>query len=226
MTPSLFVSVFAYALHKVGGPEALGREIEAGESARWPGFRTLARARTLEDVALHVDGSTLITKARCRAAGAFLASPCDVWLTVDDDADAPAWVLEKAAQLVRLSQGVVLVAMPLRGKDTLNVTRSSPILHAGMHTPDGERHPYEYGTATEGGLALAAIHRSALATVAKASQAFREGERECPAVFCEYVHAGHWIGEDVAFCRTATGCKVPLAYLYTSEVRHVGPDEA
>ena len=93
-TPApLFVSIFAYVWSKSGG--SLFRELEAGEQSMVPAFRTLHRIRRMyPETALYLDGSTLVARARCRAAGAYLATKSPQWLSLDEDVDVDDDALE------------------------------------------------------------------------------------------------------------------------------------
>src|SRR5690349_24564780 len=112
----LFVSLFAYAFGKQHWPNvsaAAALEFSRGEASTVPGFRTIYRLRKLVDeVEVHTDHSTLIARARDRAAGRFLRSSCDQWIAVDDDVDADDAACK--AMLETLPGNILSAAMRMR----------------------------------------------------------------------------------------------------------------
>lgn len=203
----IFVSLFTYTLHKLHGPEGYERaavaELESGVEAAWPGFRTLFRARKLYDVALHLDGSTYITKARSRAAGEFLRSPCDLWLSIDDDIDAPAEVIAEVIDFANSDGGLVMAPYAKRGHET--------------------------GKIGDGGMGLSCIGRGSLQAVVDHfpelvfDEEFPPGvHRTNPGLFADGIVDRVWEGEDISFFRRVRAAGVPIRAVETYDVVHAG----
>jgi hypothetical protein len=221
--PTLFVSVFAYALHKTTGGAAFNavvqQELAAGELATWSCFRTLNRLRRYYDVGLMLDGSTLIAKARSRAVGAFLASGADVWVSIDDDVEASPEALCHLVDSAR-ALGIVSTAIYARESDRVNID-----------LPQGETFMRHIGAAnlvnvTSIGVSLAAFARPAVERMVEfyPELAFQEDPAGVmgSGLFLEHVEDGRWVGEDIMFCRRAQGCSVPIYALCDHPVMHAG----
>jgi len=219
----IFVSLFAYALCKTATragqshQAAIEAEINAGEGATWPAFRVLSRLRMISDVAVYVDGSTTIARARCRAAGMFLAqASADTWITIDDDTDAP---YETLRQLVNAAPaGIVSVPMWLRDGLRVNIEIA----------PDAER-TETLVRARRTGLGLVSMSRGAIQALAtdRELQWFRDappGGRDvlCPALFLEHVSGRVWHGEDASFSERAESADVPIWALRRVYAEHAG----
>ena len=228
--PPLFVSVFAYAWAKNGG--TLKHELEDGERASTAAFRTLARIRSKYDAALCLETSTLIARARCRAAGAFLASKLPVWLTLDEDVDASLEAVDAllAPLFHFLPVPVALGAMRLRTERRFNVELAPrPEASAqALLSPGAGTYP-----AVRGGLALAAMTRASIENMAAchAELDFVEdvaplGRIECPGLFLETIRSGAWQGEDMMFCERARSAGVPLVAVLHPGVTHAGLSNA
>jgi len=205
----LFVSLFAYAFAKTGGD--VRAELERAADSEWLGFRTLAELAHVEPARLKVDGSTLIAKARSKAAGGFLeAEDCDVWVTVDDDVFASVEVLRELVAAARRTRGVVAAPCVLRDGSGLNLgIRPGAIV-------DGNLAP-----ATRVGTGLVAMHRAAIAGAAQCVPWVRRPSR-FPALFLERVHDGEWIQEDMAFSDVCRLAQVPLLALLDAPTNHAG----
>ena len=231
--PTLFVSLFAYAAHK--HCECLGRSWaewltfwrENPATCPWRGFRTLGHARALggETVLDYVNGSTLITKARSRASGIFLATTsADVWLTIDDDIEASADVVHRLILAARETRGVVSAPCVLRSGSAMNYVLR-----------DEETSPSAAGTlahASRTGLGLAAMHRAAVEAAARAAAwvlgddgvrypaLFRE--KLTPIAGPESIGLEAWVSEDYAFSDLvlAAGGRVDL--LLDAPTDHAG----
>lgn len=220
---SVYVSIFAYPIGKTyAEPEAfVKQEIEAGEKAEWPCFRTLARLQALErDIQLSVDTSTLITKARSRAAGIFHRSERAVWVSIDDDVEASTRDLELLLTAARDPLSNIIVApCCLRGRDVLNIAADKRSIRD---------NPVRLLECESAGLALAAITHEAIVTLGDAFPRLWWTNSELGqvdsglGVFLETVEGHHWYGEDFAFCKRARAAHLHIEALCDSEVTHAG----
>lgn len=216
---SLFFSLFAYAAAKNAGVQ--GRDFHEVDrhwrvdpkSSPWVGWKTMAAAGSLgESMAVLVDGSTLITKARSRASGHFLTSGADVWLTCDDDVFADSEVLERLLAACRQTRGVVAVPCPVRDGSRLNVG-----LPPGRPTA-----PPGLAAATHVGMGLVAMHIDAIVAASADVPKVTVGGTY-PAVFREHVTTeGVWVGEDWSFSELCTAAGVPLYVLLDAPCHHAG----
>jgi len=212
---TVFVSLFCYALHKqagiAGAHAAIADQVEQGVNATWPGFRALARLRTLANCAVMFEGSTLIAKARSRASGAFLSTQCDLWVSIDDDVET---TLEGLTALLEASQhGIAAMPYWLR-----NGSQVACDLKTVEHAPSGLH------AATDMALGLAAFPRECIVRMYNAHPElmFAHGTQQCCALFLESVKDFRWIGEDNAFCARARACDVPLWVVCDQETFHDG----
>jgi len=219
----LFASCFAYAFGKQHATddvnEAVARELERGHTSSVAGFRTLFCMRPLDErLLLHTDCSTLITRARCRAAGAFLRSGAENWLTVDDDVDASTDALARLRELA-VERVVTIAAMRLRKGRAWNVWTFDDADVDAM--PWGVPFPVRHA-----GLALACFPRRALNDVARAFPDLTWSERPAnlpnPGVFVERIAGGEWYGEDVAFCERARRAGVHVMAVKLEGIAHAG----
>jgi hypothetical protein len=218
----LFVSVHAYAWAKNGG--VLFEELEAGEASKVACFRTLHRLRRMREVALCLETSTLITRGRCRAAGAFLRSPCQSWVTVDEDVDANDEALSELLRHANQSS-LVFAAMRLRGERRYNVELAfgpAPL----RKLDDGTTHQ-----CNRAGAALAVFGRAAIQVIAERAPACEEdvppfGKVQAPVIFFETVEGGRWHSEDVRFCDLARACDVPRYAMFHPGITHAGLSNA
>jgi len=215
----LFVSSFLYAACKLAGDQwdrAREAELRNPDASMWPGVRTIGQLRRLlgEPAQVYVDGSTLITKGRSRAAGFFLRSDADVWVTVDDDVFASIDVLAQLIAVARHTRSMVAAPAILRSGKAFNFHRAfAPILRVA---------DCAYAGVDEIGLGLAAIHRDFVEVLAKDAPKVGTGASEFPALFLETVDDGTWIGEDVFFCRAAGRAGLPVHLLCNAPVEHFG----
>jgi hypothetical protein len=218
----LFVSLFAYAAAKNAGLQGRDfREVdrhwqEHPDSSPWACYRTLAAARTLEELNVMTSGHTLITKARSVAAGLFLASNADVWLTCDDDVYADSDVLERLLSVVRETRGIASVPCALRSGVAINVTL--PLL-APVRALGKRAHVVQ---ALRSGLGLVAMHKDAIRAMAGAVPHVTVGG-DYPALFLEHVSSeGAWVGEDIAFTSLASELGVAMHALLDAPCNHAG----
>jgi hypothetical protein len=219
----VFLSLFAYAYAKISGvswPDVLRAELEHPDKSKWPGFRTVGQASRIGVQDAYVDGSTLITKARSRAAGKFLDSHADVWLTVDDDVFAEAEVLGRLVVAARATRGLVAAPCVLRDGRSVNVqvsrmSTTDTVVVAGLPLLT------LYGSV---GFGLVAVHRAAVAALA--SNALwvgrDDGRRDYPALFLERVRGGQWVSDDVGFCLACQQHDVPMHLLLDAATEHAG----
>ena len=252
----IYVSIFAYAFGKqdhsaIGGLEvAKNLAIESGEGSSIAAFRTLARLVKLcesrgEQVMFALEVSTLIAKARCVMAGAFLRSPCDLWITIDDDVDASIEALDLLLSFATArdrtneqNPRIVIGAMKTRANDKFNIGLVGVDGKAGGDITLRTNVMYRV---THGGMALAAIPRAALDRVIEkinreyheeltdTPPSFIEDENPCPTVFTETIVGGlatrgrfSWCGEDVSFCHRAHRAGVPIFGFIHPGIVHAG----
>jgi hypothetical protein len=213
---SVFVSTFTYALAKLSGErwaDVLARELRDPDASDWPCFRTIGQARRLVDeCVLMVNGSTLITKARSRAAGAFLLSSADVWLSFDDDVYADVDVLRRLIVAARATRG--LVGAPCMRRDGAGVNYrdgAGPVFYADEGI---QLHAVETV-----GFGLVALHRQVVDQLAKRVPWIGA---QFPALFLERIVDGAWVGEDYAFCEQCQAVDAPVHVLCDAPVQHAG----
>jgi hypothetical protein len=219
--PELFVSIFAYVLGKeTDDPaRAIEKEIELGERASWPAFRTLARIREqVWPIQLQVTHSTLIGKARSLALGAFLESGAPKWISIDDDVEASA---EDVAQLLAAEDVDVLLApCALRGEKSprLNVVVEGSV----RLRLAGKVRVFEVEF---GGFALSLVTRDAAENLARAYPELRFVDpHEGPGlgIFLEQIINGAWWGEDYAACKRMHWAGRRTDALCDTAVTHAG----
>jgi len=211
--PKLFLSTMLYAAAKRLGYQEASRELfrqvtsQADMHAEGPGIPaalTLARAANLEPAQLNVNaGATVIGKARSLAAAEFLASPADVWLSVDDDVSVSQDALACAISQARAEPCLVIVPCLLR--NTL-ASATGPVvnLRAGVclqdHAPNGGK----IESVDAGGFGCFAISRAVVEAAAELvgpARDFRHEGKLVRALFRDEVIAQEWVTEDLAFCR-------------------------
>jgi hypothetical protein len=171
---------------------------------------------------LYTDHSTLIARARDRAAGRFLASAADVWIAIDDDVDADDVACKRLLDGAP-GAGVLAAAMRMRSADrAFNVSTSLPI-------PVGVVSPVN-----RVGLALSRVRRDALEQVAAAHRDLEWDEPEAviggasratwtaPGVFVETIAHREWIPEDWAFCERARLAGVGVYAIVLPGIMHAG----
>lgn len=234
----LFVSLFAYAFGKQHWPNvdaATARELEFGEASTVPGFRTLHRLRKFTDgIELHTDHSTLISRARDRAAGRFLRSECDQWIAIDDDVDADDRAC--VALLTTNTKDVLSLAMRVRsGARDFNVTPARPDDGNARALVMGE--PFQVRRVGMGMIRFPRVPLSNMAAGrpdlqwdepnpdATARNSLLSGQRAldtAPGLFLPMIKARTWLDDDFAFCERAHEAGVELFSIVLRGVTHAG----
>jgi hypothetical protein len=220
---NFFVSIFCYSFSKlVADPEAfIKEEVERGESAEWPAFRTLYRLRKLVGpMVFRTDRATLIAKARSRMTHSFLRdSDADVWVTIDDDIEANANDLKLMIGALRdPSSEVVIAPCAMRLDLRLNIWTDDRKIR---ETSDGVR----LLEITGGGAALVGYKRKPLERMAAAYPELwycNAPDDIGIGLFLETIRDHRWSGEDFEFCRRARGCGVRLESLVDTAILHAG----
>jgi len=217
----VFVSVFAYTLGRTSEDPAqeVREELAALEKANWPAFRTLARVREqVGHIALTVDHGSLIAKARSRAAAMFLQSGAEMWVSIDEDVDASA--KDVAMLLYAMSDADIVVApMPIRDGSRLNVTTNERSVRS-VGLDDVRLFAIDHG-----GVALAAISRTSIETMASAfpELVYTDDKGiEGIGLFLEVIRGHKWWGEDTMFCSRARSCGLRTEALLDAHVVHMG----
>jgi hypothetical protein len=221
---TLFMSVFAYSVAKALGERWevwLQSQLADPLSSPVEGIRTLGHAMRLgPDVTAYIDGSTYVTRARSRAAGKFLASKSDVWLTCDDDVLVEKEGIENLVRACRATRGVVSVPLLIRGGTSVCFGHV-PMNPALVVEHDGvPLFPIEMT-----GMGLVAIHREVLEAVAPAVPLTNRGETDgmvFRAFFTETIREGMWVGEDYHFCILAREAGKPVHLLLETQGTHAG----
>jgi len=220
--PPLFCSLFAYSYAKAVGPEewprVLEQELANLDASEVPGFRTLGAAKSLGPMTAYVSGHTLITKGRSVAAGEFLRSSADVWLSVDDDVFAPTGTVERLLRAARVTRSLVGAPCILRDGSGIN---------AWYDKLDAKRIVQREGLSLYPvdaiGFGVVAIHRELVEMLAKYAKQVTRVAVPFPALFLEDVHEGSWIGEDFNFChRARVGHNSPVYALLDAPTEHAG----
>ena len=225
--PTLFVSLFAYAAAKHAEtvkrswPEWVAFWRANPASSPWLGFRSLAEATARgEETQDYVSGAVLVTKARSKAAGLFLSSGADVWLTLDDDVFVDGGIIHRLLTACRETRAIVSAPCVLRSGSAMNfgvldheVTESSAGLLA---------------HATRTGLAAVAMHRDAVLAAAAREPWVEDGGVRYPALFRETLDPIEgsqdvtWTSEDYAFSDKARAVGVPIYLLLDAATDHAG----
>ena len=200
----------------------------------------LLRLRKIVDaLELHTDHSTLIARARDRAAGRFLRSSCDQWIAIDDDVDADDRAC--VGLLTTRGQDIVSLAMRMRtGEQGFNVVPRSgdgllvssvPFLvrRVGMGMIRIPRAPLERIAARftanewdepspdpcdcwpDAVRATCPQHGGASVRVATS-----------PGVFLPHVTDRQWSDDDWSFCHRAAVADVPMYAVLLPGVTHAG----
>lgn len=220
----IFVSTMIYALGKVLGFEPALEEFHAQlkhPKATLRCVRAIQRLQTMDDVELLVDpAATSIAKARSRAFHAAAMSKADVWVMIDDDCEATVDTLDSLIEAARSGGDLVLAPCQLRGQDRTNVL---------LYQLDSERKLADgavLGRAHAGGLAIAALSRHAMNTLAEAYQPellYTDHDHVARlALFAEEIAGGQWFGEDIAFCARCTAVGLKVEALLTGVTSHDG----
>lgn len=223
----VFATTFLYAACKVVGADAwpayLAHQLANPEESAWPSIRTLAfELAAVCDVKLVTDASTYIDRARCVAAGRFLLSGLDVWLTCDDDIEADEDTLRKLILACRHTRGGVAVPYMNRDGKSMTFRRvSGPTEWLTLN--DELRVPTRFVDRV--GFGLVALHRDLVELLAHQAKWFRESDASrmlCPHLFVNDVEEGSWTGEDYAFSRKCDQAGRPLRVLLEAPCEHAG----
>ena len=221
----VFVSTMLYALSReLGSGDALrelGQQVEQiAADPTWSGpslpvAHTISAALHLFDVTLLVDGGAAsVGKARSRAAHAFLASNCDVWISCDDDVQATGATLAALVEAVQGEKGICIAPCLLRERLTVNVDFGGvPTLRT---LPGGA----QVCTAKAGGFGLVAMSREALKAMGALVFVDDDGQEKA-AYFLEDLQNRKWLGEDLAFFSSVPP-DVRVAALLTGHTVHAG----
>ena len=224
----VFFSTYPYAACKLAGadvwPARLAHELAHLASSQWPCWHTFDAWLHVGGAELYVDGSTYITRARSVAAGKFLASDKDVWLTCDDDIYADAEVLRRVVAACRSTRAGI--ALPYLNRDGKSMTfRRVAGPTQWVAVAGGDTVPVR--VVDRVGFGCVALHRDYVVALAKDAPHFSEvdrpgGVRNCPALFLEGVDEGSWVGEDYFFSARAERAGTPLRVLLNAPCTHQG----
>jgi hypothetical protein len=233
----IFTSTFMYSACKLVGPEEwpaqVKWELEHLDASIWPAFRAIGQLARLtnerqENLEVHVDAGTYITRARSFAAGLFLRSKADLWVTFDDDNYVDVDVLRRLCAAARSTRG--MVSAPYLNRDGRTMTFecvTGPTLHeiigSGIAVnPATDVIPLR--RVNRIGLGVTAIHRRVIETVARTVQQWKDVKTglESPALFVESIQDGKWIGEDYSFCDRVRACELPCMVLLDAPCDHAG----
>jgi hypothetical protein len=223
----VFATTFLYSACKVVGmhawPEYLRSQLARPQESDWPSIRTLAyELANVCNAELVTDATTYIDRARCVAAGRFLASDKDVWLTCDDDNGADEDELRKLILACRATRrGIAIPYMNRDGKSmTFRAVRGPT---EWLSVAGGRTVPVRFVDRV--GFGLVALHRDLVEQLAQDAVWFRERETsplECPHLFVNDVEEGLWTGEDFAFSRRCERAGMPLRVLLEAPCEHAG----
>lgn len=221
----IFASTLIYSLGKQlgyqGAVDEFHKQLKNPGPSSLPCVRTIARLQQLDDVQLMVDPAcTSIAKARSRAFHAAAMSSADVWVSIDDDSEATADTLDLMLQAARSGGDLVIAPCLLRGQDRVNVALYQ--IESERELLDGAR----LIRAHAGGLAISALGRRAMATLAAAYSpdllfTDHDGVQRL-ALFAEEIIGGQWFGEDVSFCARVTAAGLVIEALATGVTSHDG----
>jgi hypothetical protein len=229
----IFTSTFMYSACKLVGPEEwpaqVKWELENLDASIWPAFRAIGQLARLtqerqENLDVHVDAGTYITRARSFAAGLFLRSKADLWVTFDDDNYVDVDVLRQLCAAARDTRG--MVSAPYLNRDGRTMTFecvTGPTLYAG--DVDKEVTPgIPLRRVNRIGLGVTAIHRRIIETAARKVPTWTDVKTgiEAPALFIESIREGKWIGEDYSFCDLVRACELPCLVLLDAPCDHAG----
>jgi hypothetical protein len=178
----------------------------------------------VDEIELHTDHTTLIARARDRAAGRFLRSTCDQWIGIDDDVDAD----DRACMsvLTTMPDRILSAAMRMRtASHDFNVVMSGT-----QSIPIGQ--PFRVRRV---GMGMIRIPRAELAHV---TTLFRANEWDepspitlhgspividtSPGVFLPTVRDRQWLDDDWSFCERANDAAVELWSIILPGITHAG----
>jgi hypothetical protein len=178
--------------------------------------------------------STLISKARSGCAAQFLDSNCDVWLSLDDDAETGPKELALLFAATMVHHLVVLPQLRRDQSGTINVMFPTEPRRGDDHLEHlviGARSP-QFSDASSrilpiasAGCSIMAADRHALQTMRDAFpelDCHRQPERRLLALFLEEVRHAQWIGEDASFFRRAHAAGLVPKVLVDVETAHAG----
>lgn len=224
----VFATTFLYSACKMVGPDAwpafLAAQTKHPERPGvWPSIYTLAgELPHVCDGEVKYDASTYIDRARCVAAGHFLASAFDVWLTCDDDIRADEDVLRSLILACRATRGGV--AVPYINRDGRSMTFRKVSGPTQWIDLGGElRAPLR--VVDRVGFGLVALHRELVEQLAfsPATKWFRESgtsRLQCPQLFVNDVEDGTFMGEDYYFSKLCADLGRPLRVLLNAPIEH------
>jgi len=202
----IFLSVSLYALAKEHGArvakQIFREQLEAPGADSLPCVRVIARLREAGDLKLFPDfGGSAVAKMRSRAAAAAHESGCDVWISCDDDVEAPWDVLRDLIEAVAGAEPAVCLAPYWgRGADVVMIAVEPNAVSAVRGLPSGGRTV----KCLAGGFGLVAINRAALEQAIAAHPELLylddDGKEKC-ALFSEVIARRRWWGEDLSFFR-------------------------
>jgi len=226
---TLFMSTFLYAAAKTVTNDLwstyIAEQCRNLETSDWPGLRTVGALATVSPVELRIDASTYITRARCVAAGRFLRSTADVWVTVDDDILVDRDTIRQALAACQAIDGGV--ALPYLNRDGNSlVCRDVADTTEWVDTEVGALPVRRVGRT---GFGFVALTRGYVERIVRKNDVphFREDdllskEPDCPLLFVEGAEHGSWIGEDYYFSRLAEAAGEPLRLLLDAPCEHAG----
>jgi hypothetical protein len=227
MRPSVFASTFTYAHTKLYSQDWVKRALSwdpdhpdcpSAVAAFCPARMAKTIALTFGAVPLLDNGSTLITKARSQAAGAFLSSGRDVWLSFDDDALADGPTLEALVACAHECKALVAAPCLTRGTNTLAWQLGYPWDPSSVLECLGHKLYPILATS----FSCVALSRAAVEACMPDASMCGFGHEAFPALFREMVVASHWVGEDVAFCWLLDKLGVPVRALLHASAWHAG----
>jgi hypothetical protein len=202
----IFLSVSLYALAKEHGARVARQlfrdQLEQPGADSLPCVRVIARLREAHDVKLFPDfGGSAVAKMRSRAAAAAAESGCEVWISCDDDVEAPGDVLRDLLEAVAGDAPAVCIAPCwLRGAEVVNIATEPGAVSAVRGLPSGGRTV----KCLAGGFGLVAVNRPALEQAIAAHPELLylddDGKEKC-ALFSEVIARRRWWGEDLSFFR-------------------------
>lgn len=202
----IFLSVALYALAKEHGAAAAKQifraQVNAPGADSLPCVRVIARLREADDLKLYPDfGGSAVPKMRCRAAAAALESGCDVWISCDDDVEAPGDVLRDLIEAVAGDEPAICIAPTwLRGSSIVGVGVEPGAVSAVRGLPSGGRTV----KCLAGAFGLVAVNRVLLERMVAAHPELvylDDDGKEKSALFLEELARRRWWGEDLVFFR-------------------------
>lgn len=233
----MFFSTFPYVFRhiteghlaqSITDPGSLYARALAGqvEHPTWPCFKTLHAARDClaggEELTFYELGATLIHQARCRAAGEFLRSGADIWVSCDEDLEAGRAALETLIEHVEETKGVAFAAYRLRGDTKWSVGIPARMVATDSTTVAGIPHDFDGGA----GAGLFVAHRAAIVNATR-DWVEEPDDTLSPLLFEAMAIPNRgphyrWQGEDVTFCWKLTAAEQPMHVFFFPDVTHDG----